>query len=47
LLELLTPRQLQRAAGLHVHLDMVVIDLAQRVVDAAVADLAGGERGGL
>jgi hypothetical protein len=45
--DLFTPLQLQRTAGLHVHLDVIGIDLAQRVVDTGVVDLAGGERGGL
>jgi hypothetical protein len=35
--------QLQRTAGLHVHLDVIGIDLVQRVVDAGVVDLAGAE----
>lgn len=42
--DLLAPSQLHRAAGLLHHLDMVVVDPAQRVGRMAVADLAGGER---
>ena len=39
----LTPLQLEQAARLQVQLDVVGIDLVQRVAGAAVADLAGGE----
>jgi hypothetical protein len=40
--KLLTALQLQRAAG-HDHLNMIVVDLAQRIIDSAAADLPGAE----
>src|SRR5665213_4045137 len=41
--ELLAALQLDRSALLQLHHDVIVVDLVQRIADAAIADLPGGE----